>query len=85
MVEMILCNVEVEAHNDVEETLIINTERAIDEFDLLTTPQLANASYNECWTRIKVLYELGIITFATYDYLTDYIFVIWKGKKKYCK
>lgn len=78
MKEMILYNVEVIAHNEVEEKLIDNTNKAIYRFQHLSDEKLLESTYNECYTRLKILQELDILTYANYYYLTDYLLIVWK-------
>lgn len=78
MVDMYIYNVEVIAHNETEETLIDNTNKAIYRFEHLSDVKLLESNYNECYTRLKVLQELDILTYANFYYLTDYLLMVWK-------
>ena len=71
-------NVEVIAHNKMEEKLIDNTNKAIYRFVHLSDGKLLESNYNECYTRIKILQELDILTYANFYYLTDYLLIVWK-------
>lgn len=81
MVDMYIYNVDVTAHNEMEETLIYNTAIAI---DILGESYLydVDCNYDNAYTRLKVLKEVGIITEAEFEYLTDYIIMIWKKIKR---